>query len=446
MSLVAVGGAGGVYLLVNRGPSHPKAWDPRVVSMVQFVEEKRGLNFDHPVKIEFLEDNEFESHLGMHDSSLTEQDRIEIEQSEAELRALGLIGGDTDLVASYQQADQTSTVGLYTPSEDVMRIRGTDLNAFVRETVVHELTHALQDQHFDISRKSRVEEDALFDVVVEGDAQRIADAYVEDYSTSEFDEYFAIAEDFERDAEKVLNGIPDVVRQSMGFPYAVGPAFMATLDAYGGADAVAGAFAAPPATEEQILDIRRYLAKEPSTNVDGYELRNGETEISSDDFGMSGLAALLSGRVEETTAYHALNGWAGDTYVTLEREGTVCVEATVEMENEAEATELREAFQSWSRDVEGSHLEQQGSTVRFGACDPGDRAHAPPVAEASALTLFAIRGSLVLDVVADDGNLDHGYCFFEELLRQGGTELFYSAELSPQQDQIIANAFETCRL
>ena len=61
------------------------------------------------------------------------------------------------------------------------------------------------------------------------------------------DDYFAIAEDFERDAEKVLNGIPDVVRQSMGFPYAVGPAFMATLDAYGGADAVAGAFATPPA-------------------------------------------------------------------------------------------------------------------------------------------------------------------------------------------------------
>lgn len=116
------------------------------------------------------------------------------------------------------------------------------------------------------------------------------------------------------------------------------------------------------------------------------------------------------------------------------------------MENEAEATELREAFQSWSRDVDGSHLEQQGSTVRFGACDPGDGAHAPPVAEASALTLFAIRGSVVLDVVADDGTFDDGYCFFEELLRQGGTELFYSAELSPQQDQIIADAFETCGL
>ncbi len=63
---------------------------------------------------------------------------------------------------------------------------------------MHELAHARQDQHFDISRKSRFEEDALFDVVVEGDAQRIADAYVEDYSTTEFDEYFAIAEDFER--------------------------------------------------------------------------------------------------------------------------------------------------------------------------------------------------------------------------------------------------------
>ena len=34
---------------------YPAAWDPRVVDLVSFVEKQRGLNFEHPVFVDFLD-------------------------------------------------------------------------------------------------------------------------------------------------------------------------------------------------------------------------------------------------------------------------------------------------------------------------------------------------------------------------------------------------------
>src|SRR5687767_10540895 len=36
------------------GPDHPDAWDPRVSDLAAFVEDERGLEFDHPVHVDFL--------------------------------------------------------------------------------------------------------------------------------------------------------------------------------------------------------------------------------------------------------------------------------------------------------------------------------------------------------------------------------------------------------
>ena len=36
------------------GPGHPDEWDPRVADLAAFVEDERGLDFDHPVYVDFL--------------------------------------------------------------------------------------------------------------------------------------------------------------------------------------------------------------------------------------------------------------------------------------------------------------------------------------------------------------------------------------------------------
>ena len=75
-------------------------------------------------------------------------------------------------------------------------MRGTDLDDVdVRVTLVHELTHALQDQHFDLTKLDRgVEtsgEDFALTALVEGDATSVEDDYLFSLPDDEQDAYFA---------------------------------------------------------------------------------------------------------------------------------------------------------------------------------------------------------------------------------------------------------------
>ena len=40
-------------------PARPETWDERVLDHVDFVEDERGLSFDHPVAIDFMPEDEF---------------------------------------------------------------------------------------------------------------------------------------------------------------------------------------------------------------------------------------------------------------------------------------------------------------------------------------------------------------------------------------------------
>ena len=79
------------------GVTHPDDWDPRVLDLVHFVEDDRGLLYEHPVTIDFLTAEEYTAGILERDE-LTDEDVEDLEQAEAELRAMGLVTGDVDLV------------------------------------------------------------------------------------------------------------------------------------------------------------------------------------------------------------------------------------------------------------------------------------------------------------------------------------------------------------
>ena len=68
------------------------------------------------------------------------------------LHALGLLDGRPDLARAEQELQGTSVVGFYDPKTKELYVRGVDAKASVRHVLVHELTHALQDQWFSIDR------------------------------------------------------------------------------------------------------------------------------------------------------------------------------------------------------------------------------------------------------------------------------------------------------
>ena len=148
------------------------------------VERERGLEFKHPVYVDFLSDKAFNEQVVADKEDLTDEDRVEIEQATGQFRALGLVQGDVDVFDSVNELSSSAVIGFYSFDDERIRVRGTELTPEVQSTLVHELTHALQDQYFDVgTRFDLVKDDdtaaAAYRTLVEGDARRVETAWRE---------------------------------------------------------------------------------------------------------------------------------------------------------------------------------------------------------------------------------------------------------------------------
>ncbi len=120
----------------------------------------------------------------------------------------------------------------------------------LRVTLVHELTDALQDQHFELGRlyDSRLDDGAAtaFRALIEGDALRIEHEYVTNELTpnekASYDEEYAIAL---ADSKVSTHDVPPYVSASFGVPYLLGQPLVTMIANDGGNAAVDRAFASP---------------------------------------------------------------------------------------------------------------------------------------------------------------------------------------------------------
>ena len=132
-------------------------WDPKLAPIAAEVEAIRGLKFDHAVPVHYLPDAAFEKRLLKDDDPNPSASRTAaFKRSEDELRALGLLDHDIDLHATARAALGSDTLAFYDPRTKDVYVRGTDTTApATRVTLAHELTHALQDQHFNLRAVQR---------------------------------------------------------------------------------------------------------------------------------------------------------------------------------------------------------------------------------------------------------------------------------------------------
>jgi hypothetical protein len=102
----------------DEGPAQPapEAWDPRVQDLVRFVEAERGLTFEHPVPVDFLTPEQFRDELTTEATDISPKDQRELQATEAILRALGLLNGDTDLLDELNTVSTEGVAAFYDPS------------------------------------------------------------------------------------------------------------------------------------------------------------------------------------------------------------------------------------------------------------------------------------------------------------------------------------------
>jgi hypothetical protein len=437
--VLAVAGAAlvAVVLLVGKdakaaSPSYPKSWDPRIAPYVKIVEKERGLTFLHPVTVRFLSPAAFEKTVTGDEKDLGKKERAQIDQAAGLLRALGLVTGDVDLFAAFNDAHGSGTLAYYSFDDQRITIRGTTLTPAVRPTLVHELTHALQDQRFGIGarqRKLRKEaekgaattESDVLDAVVEGDAQRVATLYRASLNAGQRRALAADEAKQSAQADQGLAKVPKVVLTMIGAPYTLGEAMMQAVAANGGNAAVDAQFRDTPTHDAVLLDPFDALSGDTgAAKVAVPALAAGEKKFDHGEFGDLTWYFMLAERLPLKDALQAADGWGGDAYVAFQRGGTSCARAAYVGDTPDDTARMLGALQRWIAAAPGSpaHVQLENGLVRFESCDPGTDASSGKDASIAALRLVATRTYLGVNLMRAGAPLTLAHCLSGRLVQE----------------------------
>ena len=248
-----------------------------------------------------------------------------IEREGTTLRLLGLVPDDFDYGREMFALLESQLAGFYEPEDATMYMAG-DLDGMNAEaTLAHELVHALQDQKWDLKRRSKYapgqsDRQSALAAMAEGDAT----SAMADYIVSRMDpNKTALDLPDEMFTDQVLGSMsmgeaaraPHVMRTSLVAPYIDGLLFINALRREGGWELVNRAWDDLPQTTEQILHLDKWSAKEPALDVSAptiAALGPGFKSVDEDTYGEQGMRLLFEEWMMLPEAKTAASGWGGD--------------------------------------------------------------------------------------------------------------------------------------
>jgi hypothetical protein len=396
-----------ILLLVTGGAASPWAssWDPRVLGIVQFVEAHTGLRFEHPVKFEFLGDAAFNKVVTQPSSGPT---GAALNQTLGAWRALGLVTGTVNLGSSLNTLESADVVGQYQEDTKTVYVRGATLTPYVRVTLSHELTHALQDQYFDLTKLDNLPADvdsSAVTALVEGDAVRIQNLYQAALSPRDQQLYQQESNALDATANQA-SGVPAILSDLFSLPYAFGPTYVDSLYAAGGNAAIDAAFRSPPTTQAQIVDPAAYPTNWTPAHVEPPARPAGAHRLEPDSpFGQISLFQVLGSRLGYDVAWDAVQGWQGDNSSIYGQGGHTCVAVAVQMASSAQLADLARASEEWATALPGANVTTAGTLLTLRSCDPGPAGPALPAITPSAFDVLSARAQII-DGAITSGQID----------------------------------------
>lgn len=287
------------------------------------VARLRGLEFVREVSVRTIDPAQLDRRI--REAIESELPPEKIHSNEIYLKHLGLLDPSIDLenlivsmysqhVAAFYDDEEKAFYFVLGPDEAVSE---------ARMTAVHELTHALQDQHYDLARmKESVSEDddALMGLesLVEGDACDVMLRYrlgATDRAGGQVRDYAGFIGASIGGASRP--GLPFVIEQNMMFPYTYGSRFVAEILKHAGPDAVDVAFGNPPVSTEQIMNPLKYLYFDEPTAVIFPDVADLVPEdwstLDKLTLGQFNLGVLLATHLGSMGVDEAVSGWDGDS-------------------------------------------------------------------------------------------------------------------------------------
>jgi hypothetical protein len=272
------------------------------------------------------------------------------------LEAVGLVEPGTDLVEAVRTLLGAGVLGFYRTETNDLVVRATAVTPYVRTLIAHELTHALDDQHFELNRPELDDADDerafAFAVLTEGNASRVEDAYRATFTDEEeqqaLDEEASVAAGIQAD----ILSIPLVLLDALQAPYTLGRDLVATILDDGGQATLDAAFVTPPTTSEQALEPDAFLEGDNALEVPDPQTDEGAVAIDQGVIGALGLAEILgfSPGILPGPLDPAVEGWGGDRYVAwddLDGSGT-CLQAVFVGDTPDDTAEIASALRDWA--------------------------------------------------------------------------------------------------
>jgi hypothetical protein len=256
----------------------------------------------------------------------------EIHVQEATLRAFGLVSRDFDLekflIAFYTE----QAAGFYDTRHKTMFIADWTPPEMQHLVLAHELTHALQDQNFDIDKFLHAHRD-------NDDASNARQAILEGYATAAMMQQMVgdvpigslpaleplMAQVIHQQYEEfpAFSKAPFFFRLEALFPYIEGMGFMQRGLQQGGWQILDSLFTNPPQTTKEIFQPAVYFDKQPLPAISlgrPAQLAKiaGLQFLTDNTMGELGYHALLGQFISEAEAKSVGDSWLADRYLLYE--------------------------------------------------------------------------------------------------------------------------------
>lgn len=294
------------------------------------LSEITGLRFIHPVPYGVLNKDQLRAFLEQRIQKTLKPDDIRAE--EITLKMLGLIPPDFDLRQNTVDLLTEQAAAFYDYNKKKLFVlEGSGGGLEERTALVHELAHALADQHFHLGKY--IQEGARSDdgstarlAVMEGQATWLMTAYLakQDGEPAEVPDRALelMTESIQSSARDypVFSKAPRYIRESLVFPYAAGMLFQNAVFRKLGRDSFSEVFTRPPLSTQQIMHPDLYLDHHAPQNppVPKPPDHRGFRTLADGNLGEFDYKVLLTEYTTEEQAKSAAAHLAGSSYALLE--------------------------------------------------------------------------------------------------------------------------------
>ena len=299
------------------------------------------------------------------------EDKTEAERYAAErtAKAFGLIPKDFQMEPFLVDLLTEQVAGLYDPEGHEFYIADWIPAGDQRMVMAHELTHALEDQHFQIEKwlkAARPNDDAELarEAVLEGSATAaMVDFLLKDtgHSVRDFPDVDPQALIGDLSSTPTLAKAPQFVKDALLFPYLGGLRFTKDVLQHGGWNALPGIFAKPPVSSQQILHPELYReGRTPETidlPVNEKTFRGTWKRLEDNALGEFGWREVLQQFLGKERAVPLAAEWRGDRYAVFEEESTkkIILICRIRLSSAEAAARL---FGQYSEALEKKHVER----------------------------------------------------------------------------------------